>query len=166
MSETSVQDTPQLRFAERPTPPAAGSAEEDRWARDSTIAFPGGYIKSAYGNLVQTWNISAGLAACSSVDVNRSAYSVSRTNTIGGASKTVNYSATTYKRFPGRNGSSAAGSEVWTFVTDLGSYTARVGGDVQTVVQYMCDQQNQQFGTLEVYSSRGKHYGPFSATTL
>lgn len=162
MTQTPQQNLVQPRFATRPTPPAAGSAEEDRWARDSTIPFPGGYIKSAYGNLVQTWNTGNVLASCTGLQVNRAGYSVTRTNKIGGTSKTVNYSATTYSRFPGRNGSSAAGGEVWTFITDLGSYKARVGGDVQTVLKFLCEQQVSQFGTLEVVTSSGKTYGPFA----
>ena len=161
MEEETLTTEAQPRFATRPTPPAAGTEEEDRWARQSTIAFEGGYIKSAYGNLVQTWNVPGINAACDAVDVNRAGYSVERELTIGMGSKTVSYPASTYKRFPRRNGSSAAGGEAWTFVTDIGKYTARVTGDVETVVQWICDNQSIQFGTLEIYTGRGAFYGTF-----
>ena len=50
-------DEPQVYFSTRPEIPAAGTDLEDRWAKDATIAYEGGYIKSAYGNLAQTWNL-------------------------------------------------------------------------------------------------------------
>ena len=149
------------RFSTRPDVPDAGTDVEDRWARESTIAFEGGYIKSAYGNLVQTWNLSGLTDTCSAIDVDRKSYSVDRTLTIGGDSKTVNYSAKTYKRYPRRNGGGAAGGEAMTFVTDIGQYTARVAGDVQTMVKWVCDNIDKQYGTLEIYTNRGAFYGPF-----
>lgn len=154
-------DEPQVYFATRPEIPAAGTDLEDRWAKDATIAYEGGYIKSAYGNLAQTWNLKGLVDVCSSKDINRTSYSVSRTLTIGGDSKTVSYPAKVYKKFPRRNGSLAAGGEAYTFVTDVGQYTARVAGDVQTAIKWMCDNVDKQFGTLEVFTSRGASYGPF-----
>ena len=150
-------------FSTRPDPPDAGSDQEDRWAKDATIAFDGGYIKSAYGNLIQTWNLASVLDSCSSSDVNRAAYTANRTLTIGGTSKTVNVSASTYKKYNRRNGSQAAGGEVFTFVTDIGEYTARCSGDIQTIVKWICDNKSKQYGTLEIFSGRGAAYGPFGA---
>lgn len=148
-------------FATRPETPAAGSELEDRWAKDSTIAFGDGYIKSAYGNLVQTWNLEGLTTTCAAKEVDRKGYTVERELTIGMGSKSVTYSPATYKRFPRRNGGGAAGGEAMTFVTDIGTYTARVSGDVQTLVQWVCDNQDKQFGTLEIYTNRGAFYGPF-----
>ena len=148
-------------FATRPDVPDAGSDLEDRWAKESTIAFEGGYIKSAYGNLVQTWNLEGLNTICDAIEVDRKGYTVNRELTIGMGSKQVTYAPTTYKRFPRRNGSSAAGGEAMTFVTDIGEYTARVSGDVQTVIQWICDNTDKQFGTLEIYTNRGAFYGPF-----
>lgn len=148
-------------FAVRPDVPDAGSEQEDRWAKDATIAFPGGYIKSAYGNLVQTWNLAKVLESCSSVDVDRAGYTAKRVLTIGTASKDVTVSASTYKKFNRRNGSLAAGGEAYTFVTDIGSYTARVSGDVQTAIAWICNNKDKQYGTLEVFTGRGASYGPF-----
>ena len=89
MSDVSVA------VAERPSPPAANSDEEDRWAMEATIAFDGGYIVSAYGNLVQTWNLPALLDSCASVTVNRAGYTATRTLTIGGSSQQVTVPAGT-----------------------------------------------------------------------
>ena len=154
-------DEPQVYFATRPEIPAAGTDVEDRWAKEATIAFDGGYIKSAYGNLAQTWNLKGLVDVCNSKDINRTSYSVSRTLTIGGGSKTVSYPAKVYKKFPRRNGSLAAAGDSYTFVTDVGTYTARVSGDVQTAIKWICDNVDKQFGTLEVFTGRGAVYGPF-----
>ena len=96
-------------FSTRPEVPAAGSELEDRWAKQSTIAFEGGYIKSAYGNLVQTWDLEGLGTTCAAIDVDRKGYTADRELTIGMGSKTITYSPKTYKRFPRRNGSGAAG---------------------------------------------------------
>lgn len=152
---------PTPRFAERPDPPAAGSELEDRWAKQSTIAFEGGYIKSAYGNLAQTWSLESIGTTCDGIDVDRAGYTVNRELTIGMGSKQVTYAPKTYKRYPRRNGGGAAGGEAMTFVTDIGSYTARVAGDVQTLIAWVCANKDKQFGTLEIYTSRGAFYGPF-----
>lgn len=149
------------RLAIRPDTPAAGSETEDRWAKDSTIAYDGGYIRSAYGNLVQTWNLNGLNSPSEAIDVDRAGYSVDRVLTIGMASKPVTYAPKTYKRFPRRNGSGAAGGEEMTFVTDIGQYTARVAGDVETLIQWITDNIGEQYGTLEVYTNRGAIYGPF-----
>ena len=151
----------QPRFSERPTVPDAGTELEDRWAKESTITYEGGYIKSAYGNLVQTWNLSALPTTCTSIDVDRKGYTVDRELTIGMGSKSITYAPKTYKRYPRRNGGGAAGGDAMTFVTDVGQYTARVSGDIQTLISWVCENKNVQFGTLEIYTNRGAFYGPF-----
>ena len=151
----------QPRFAERPTPPEAGTELEDRWAKESTIAFEGGYIKSAYGNLAQTWNLEGLGSTCSAISVDRKGYTVERTLTIGAGSKSVTYAPKTYNRYPRRNGGGASGGDAMTFVTDVGEYTARVSGDIQTLITWICDNKDKQFGTLEIYTNRGAFYGPF-----
>ena len=148
-------------FATRPDVPDAGTELEDRWAKESTIAFEGGYIKSAYGNLVQTWNLEGLTTTCDAITVDRAGYTVNRELTIGMGGKQVTYAPASYKRFPRRNGGGAAGGEAMTFVTDVGEYTARVAGDVQTLIQWVCDNKDKQFGTLEIYTNRGAFYGPF-----
>ena len=163
---TSLMSDPALYFAERPEPPATDSDTDKLWRKESAITFNGGYISGTYGNLVQTWNLGQSLAACSSVDVDRKAYTVTRTNKIGGTSQSVSVPAATYKRFPRKNGSLAAGGAAYTFVTDIGIYTARIGGDVETVVQWICDNRNSMYGTLTIFSDRGAQYGPFAQSTL
>ena len=157
---------PAVYFAQRPTPPATDTDEDKMWRKESAITFQGGYISATYGNLVQTWNLGQSLAACSSVAVNRAAYTATRTNKIGGASQSVNVPASTYNRFPRKNGSLAAGGSAFTFVTDIGSYTARIGGDVETCVKWICDNRNQMYGTLTIFTDRGAQYGPFANNTI
>lgn len=136
------------------------------WRKESAITYDGGYISATYGNLVQTFNLGQSLAACASKDVNRVSYTADRTNTIGGSSKKVNVPAKTYKKYNRKNSSLAAGGVPYTFVTDIGSYTARVGGDVQSCIKWICDNRNSMYGTLTVYSGRGAQYGPFAQTIV
>ena len=163
---TSLMSDPALYFAERPNVPDTDTDEDKMWRKESAITFDGGYISATYGNLVQTFNLGQSLAACAGVYVDRNGYTADRTNKIGGTSKKVTVPASTYKRFPRKNGSLAAGGKPFTFVTDIGSYTARIGGDVETCVQWICDNRNSMYGTLTIYSDRGAQYGPFAQTTL
>ena len=150
----------------RPSPPEVDSDEDKMWRKESAITFDGGYISATYGNLTQTWNLGGSLGGCASVDVERAGYTANRANKIGGDVKKVTVSAGTYKRFPRKNGSLAAGGQPFTFVTDIGVFTARVGGDVETCIQWICDNRTNLFGTLTIYSDRGAQYGPFGTTTI
>ena len=149
----------------RPDVPQKESPEDYQWRKESAITYQGGYISATYGNLAQTFDMGKGLGVCSSVEVNRKAYTTSRTNKIGGDSKTVNVPSSTFKRFPRKNGGPAEGGGVYTFQTDVGNYTARVGGDVETAIQWICDNTDNMFGTLTVWTDRGAQYGPFARTT-
>ena len=145
--------------------PETDSDEDMVWRKESAITFDGGYISATYGNLVQTWNLGQSLSTCSGVDVQRSAYTAKRANKIGDPKVDVSVPSSTYKRFPRKNGSLAAGGLPYTFVTDIGTYTARVGGDVETCVQWICDNTNTKYGTLTIYTNRGAQYGPFGNQT-
>ena len=153
-------------FAERPAVPDTDSDEDMMWRKEAAITYDGGYISATYGNLAQTFNLGQSLAACTSKTINRKAYTADRTNTIGGDSKKVTVGAGTYRKYNRKNGSLAAGGEPFTFVTDIGEYTARVGGDVQDCIKWICDNRSQMFGTLTVYSGRGAQYGPFAQTSI
>lgn len=155
---------PALMFVQRPEPPDANTNEDYMWRKEAAITFEGGYITATYGNLAQTFDLGNTSAGCSSVDVTRASYTVIRTNTIGGESKSVSFPTTTYKRFPSVNASLAAGGEAFTFVTDIGEYTARIGGDVQTVVDWICSNRTALFGRLSIFTNRGAQYGPFGNT--
>lgn len=158
--------TGDTRFATRPSVPEAGSDEEARWKKLATISYDGGYIRAAYGNLTQTFALSGKNKFClGAVDVERASYTVQRTLTIGTDAKEVKVPASRYKRWPRRNGSSAAAGEPYTFKTDIGSYSARVGGDVQSLLKTLCDSVDQIYGTLWIYSDRGAEYGPISAAS-
>ena len=153
---------PTLYFATRPNPPVAGTDEYDRWKRSATLNFPGGYVESSYGNLIQTFAMT-NTDACSGTQVNVSRSGYSRTNTIGGASKTVAPKTFTYNKYPKRNSGGAAGGEVITITTSVGSYSARLGGDIQSFVQWLCGNGTSQlYDAIEFTSPRGAHYGPFA----
>lgn len=155
---------PAVMFVERPNPPDTDSAEDLRWRKEASISFEGGYIKAKYGDLVQTFNLGSALDECSAISVARAGYTATRTNVIGGASKSIVVPAGTYNRFPSTRSSLAAGGLPYTFVTDVGTYVARVGGEVETTIQWICDHKVSIFGTLSVFTNRGNQYGPFSAS--
>lgn len=156
---------PTVYFATRPNPPVAGTDEYERWKRTSTLNFPGGYVEATYGNLIQTFSM-AGTEACTgtSVSVSRSAHT--RTNTIGGASIPIAQNTFTYNKYPKRNSGGAAGGDVITITTSVGSYDARLGGDIQTFVGWLCGNGTSQlYDAIEFTSPRGAHYGPFAPIT-
>ena len=159
---TEVQPAPKV-FA---TVPEAGTPQEDQWAKEMSLNFEGGYIKSAYGNLAQTWVVDNMLFLTDAIDVDRAGYTATRNLKIGTLGKQVTTPPSTYKRYPRRNSSSAAGGEIWTFETEVGTYTARVAGDVQDVIEFIEANTSFQRGALWVYTDRGAQYGPFNQTIL
>ena len=153
---------PTLYFATRPNVPEAGTDEYDRWKRTSTLNFPGGYVEATYGNLIQTFSM-AGTDACSGEDVPVSRKAHTRTPVIGGTAKPIEATSFTYKKFPKRNSGGCAGGEVITITTEVGSYDARLGGDIQTFVSWLCGNGTSQlYDAIEFTSPRGAHYGPFA----
>jgi len=149
-------------FATRPDVPQAGTDEYDRWKRESTLNFPGGYVKATYGNLIQTFAMT-NTDSCGGEQVNVSRTSHQRVNTIGGDAKTIGAKTFTYTKYPKRNSSGAAGGEVITITTAVGSYDARLGGDIQSFVGWLCGNGTSQlYDSIEFTSPRGAHYGPFA----
>lgn len=162
-----MEATPRFVVPPRPTPPAAGTKEHERWCRDATVSYDGGSITTAYGNLVQVWSPGEVDAVCQGMkQVNRASYEAKRQNVIGGDEKTVKVSGSTYKAFPRVNGGLAAGGKPFTFVTSDGDFTARVSGDVQALIAHLCGLKMQQYITFYVHTDRGAKYGPFNPLTL
>ena len=153
--------TPTVQFATRPNPPAVTDAEYQAWSRRGTVNYDGGYIEATYGDLIQTWSL-AESDACTGQSRAVVRTSTTRTNTIGGASTPVAGANYVYTAYPKRNSSLAAGGDLFTVHTDIGSYTARVGGDIQTLIAYVCSNTNQLYAPISIQSSSGAWYGPFS----
>lgn len=153
---------PEVRFITRPNPPQAGTDEYSRWSKEATLNFPGGYISSSYGNLIQTFGMTS-TDACSGVTKNVSRKSYERVNTIGGDAKTIGATTFSYTAYPKRNSGNAAAGQAITVVTSVGSYTARLGGDLQSFVQWLCGNgTGQLYDTISFYSGHGAEYGPFA----
>lgn len=159
---TEVQPQPRVFI----DPPEAGSTKEDQWAKEMSLNFDGGYIKSAYGNLAQTWVVDNMVFDEEDLEVDRASYSVTRNLKIGALGKKVDFPAKTYRRYPRRNASNAAGGDIWTFETEVGTYTARVSGDVQSAIRFIESNRAYQRGSLWVYTGRGAQYGPFNQKTV
>lgn len=155
-----MTDTPTVQFATRPTPPSETDTEYLVWSKRATLNYEGGYIEAAYGDLIQTWSLGES-SACTSRTKNVERAASSRINTIGGFSTPVAASTYNYKIFPKRNSSLAAGGELFTIHTAVGTYTANVGGDVQTMIGYICTKLNQLYDPIQIQSSSGAWYGPF-----
>ena len=153
---------PTLYFTSRPEVPTVGTDDYNRWRKESTLNFPGGYITATYGNLVQTFGMTA-TDSCTATEVSYTRKQHTRTNKIGGDSKTIDSVAVKFNKYPKRNSSGAAAGEPITVTTSVGSYTARLGGDIQTFVAYLCSDsgRGQLYDPIEFASSRGAHYGPF-----
>jgi len=156
-----MTDTPTVRFATRPNPPVVTDLEYEAWSRRGTLNYDGGYIEATYGDLIQTWSLGE-TDACAGQSRAVVRTSSTRTNTIGGATTPVAGSNYVYTAYPKRNSSLAAGGALFTVHTDIGSYTARVGGDVQTLIAYVCNNTNQLYSPISIQSASGAWYGPFS----
>ena len=161
-----MESTPRIILPPRPTPPAADSKEHERWCRESTINYDGGSITSAYGNFVQLWASGELPGATIPENIDRKAYTAKRTNKIGGTEKSVSVPAKTYKKYPSLRSSQAAGGEVVTFDTRDGIFTARMNGDIQSLIAEIAKDRMQQYMEFTLYSSRGARYGEFTPLTI
>ena len=162
-----MEATPRFVLPPRPTPPDADSKEHERWCRMASVSYDGGSFTTAYGNLAQVWGAGEVDGVCAGMEtVNRASYSAKRTNKIGGDTKTINVPASTYKAYPKVNAGLAAGGREFTFVTAEGDFTARVTGDVQSLIAQLCKTKMQQYITFHVHTDRGAKYGPFTPLTI
>ena len=145
---------------ERPTPPSVGTEEYDRWKRSATINFSGGYIEAAYGNLIQTFADLTSTGSTGTRSVTRKSHP--RVNTIGGTPTQVAETTYTQSIIPRRNSSGAAGGQPITVNTPVGSYTARLGGNIEDFVAWVGDSiYVKVIDTMTFASERGATYGPF-----
>lgn len=160
-----TESSPQPKFLGRPPVPGTETQEYITWGQQWTIAYDNGYIQSAFGNLAQTWDIAQISEACSEVPVAVIRKSHTRVNSIGMDPTPVAGSTFTYNKYPRRNSSSAAGGDRYTIHTDIGSYTARIGGDVQDFMKWACSKKDIAFGPTSVQTSHGAWYGPISSET-
>jgi len=156
-----MTDTPTVQFATRPNPPVVTDLEYQAWSRVATLNYDGGYIEATYGDLIQTWSLGE-TDACAGQARAVVRTASTRTNTIGGAVTPVAGANYVYTAYPKRNSSLAAGGALFTIHTDIGAYTARVGGDVQTLIAYVCNKTNQLYSSISIQSSSGAWYGPFA----
>ena len=153
---------PTLYFAQRPEVPAVGTDDYNRWRKESTLTWDGGYLTATYGNLIQTFAMT-GADACSAKEITYQRKKHTRTNTIGGDSKEIEAVGVKFNKYPRRNSSGAAAGELITITTPVGSYTARLGGDIQHFVKFLCSDsgKGQLYAPIEFTTGRTAFYGPF-----
>ena len=153
---------PTLYFATRPEVPSVGTDDYNRWKKESTLTFTGGYLTASYGNLIQTFAMTGG-DACSAKEITYTRKKHTRTNTIGGDSKDIESVAVKFNKYPRRNSSGAAAGDLITVTTSVGSYTARLGGDIQAFIAFLCSDsgKGQLYDPIEFTSGRTAFYGPF-----
>lgn len=155
----------QPRLLSRPAPPAVDSDEYKQWSKNLTITYEGGYIEATYGNLAQTLAVGPLAGSCQDVPVAVVRKSHPRVNRIGEAPIQIAEARFTYNKYPRRNSGNAAGGAAYTIHTDIGSYTARIGGDVQTFMAWACARSAQFFGPTSVQTGSGAWYGPISSSS-
>lgn len=155
----------QPRFAVRPEPPEVDSDEYKQWTKNLTITYEGGYIEATYGNLAQTLAVGplAGTCQDSPVSVIRRPHP--RVNRIGMGSVQIAEARFTYNKYPKRNSGNAAGGAAYTIHTDIGSYTARIGGDVQTFMAWACARAGQFYSATSIQTGSGAWYGPITSAS-
>ena len=157
-----MTQTPAPRFVTRPTPPSVGTPEYQRWSKESALAFPGGTLTSAYGNLIQTVNLDTIGFQCNPPTKQVSVTSSSVTRTIGGASTTRSAYSFTKKQYSKKNSSSAAAGQPVRVVTSVGEYTARLTGSMSALADFLCANGAAIYDGFSVYSPAGAEYGPFT----
>jgi len=161
-----LTDSPQVKLlGGRPEPPNVDSSTYKKWSQNLTIAYDGGYIEAAYGNLAQTLRFSTIKEACGDIPVAVVRKQHPRVNRIGDPATQVAEARFTYNRYPKRNSGNAAGGALYTIHTDVGSFTARIGGDVQTFMGWACERKNEFYGPTSIQTGSGAWYGPISAET-
>lgn len=153
--------TPTPRFATRPLVPDAGTVEDFQWRRELTLPYANGSITATRGNLEQTLYIrGATVSYCGAPSQVITRTGSQRTNTIGGATTLVKGSTFTLKKFPSAPRGQAAGGQPVTIITGVGSYTARVSGSLQALVNYFCAYESAIFDWVQIVSEHGTVYGP------
>ena len=153
--------TPVPRFATRPSVPPAGSSLDLQWRKDLTLAYPGGTITAARGNLEQTFVIlgaTAGYGDAESISISRTSHQ--RVNKIGGPATSVKATTYTVTKYPTGTTNQAAAGQAVEVLTGVGSYTARVTGSLQALVAYLVSIENTIYDFVGVVSQQGTTYGP------
>jgi len=159
-----MTQTPTVRAGTPPAVPAINTPEYERWTKESSLAFPGGTLTAAYGNLIQTLDVNMIGFSCNVSTKNVSVKETTVTRTIGGASsvrKAYNY---TKKQFNKKNSSLAAAGYQVRIRTGIGEYTARLTGSMEDLATYLCSNAAAIYDSVYVYSPRGAEYGPFTST--
>jgi len=161
-----LTDSPQVKLlGGRPEPPSVDTEQYKQWSRNLTIAYPGGYIEAAYGNLAQTLRFATIKEQCGDLPVAVVRKQHPRVNRIGMEATQVAEARFTYNKYPKRNSGAAAGGALYTVHTEVGVYTARIGGDVQTFMAWACERKNEFYGPTTFQTGAGAWYGPISAET-
>lgn len=158
--------TPTPRFAGRPSVPPAGSPLDLQWRKNLTLAYPGGTITAARGNLEQTFLIlGAASSYCQAVTESISRTGHQRVNKIGGPATSVKATTYTVKKYPTGSTNQAAAGQTVEVLTGVGTYRARVTGSLQALMAHLCSIENTVFDYVSVVSQQGTIYGPIGPAT-
>ena len=131
----------------------------DTDAQDITVNYEGGSITMAIGNAKAVFGEGSSALNPSPKEKTISVKSHSRTNTIGGASTSVDGYSYTIKQWPRQTASNAKGGKVVMirFTSSNGWWQTRVKGSMAALMQFMSENQNV---TVEFKTQRGTKYGP------
>ncbi len=130
--------------------------------KEVTVNYTGGSITSTRGTLEAIFEEEFLPSACQGVtrEISRIAYPMVRV--IGDAPTNVGATAFSVTSYPKTPSSFASGGKPIMVSADGGWWTARLTGDMESLVSFLCDNLESLSATLLVQSPSGAKYGPYT----
>ena len=132
--------------------------------RISTLNYVGGSLTGSRGLMASIFASANFLSTCTSLAIERSRKSYTRTSFIGDSPTVVNQSNWTEIKYPSQTKSLAAGGEAIMIKVDGEWWTARLSGTHSAFMDFLCSSREDLRGTISWRSERGTVYGPIGST--
>lgn len=128
--------------------------------REATLNFEGGSLTTTRGVVAAMFNDASFISTCAFVEVERSRKSYTRTDYIGAENQIVGASSWTQKKYPSQTKSIAAGGEPIQLKIKGEWWGARLSGNHESFMQFLCDGKDDLSDAIAWRSARGTLYGP------
>ena len=132
--------------------------------REATLNYEGGSFTASRGLVSYIFKSAAFVSTCAFVEVERKRNSYTRTEYIGADVKVVPQTTWTQHRYPSQTKSIAAGGEPIQIKVAGEWWTARLSGNHESFMKFLCDSKEDMYGPIAWRSARGTLYGPISPT--
>ena len=129
-------------------------------AREATLNYEGGSLTTTRGVIAQMFTDASFISTCAFVEVERSRRSYTRTDYIGAEVKVVPLTNWTQHKYPSQTKSIAAGGEPIQIKINGEWWTARLSGNHESFMKFLCDGKDSLVGPIAWRSARGTLYGP------